>query len=50
MTIYNSRTPLQKSHFIRKKGENPLDMVFRQGKWISIAEYNDRLIINRKDR
>jgi hypothetical protein len=45
--VISDTSTLQPSHFIRKKGENPLDQVYRNGKWYSIAEWNNKLNINK---
>lgn len=37
-------TPLQKEHFIYKKGDNPPDMVMRNGKWVNIREHNAQVM------
>jgi len=39
-----TNAPLQKEHFVFKKGDNPSDKVMRNGKWVNIQEHNRTLV------
>ena len=43
--VYNSiNQGIDPSYFVCRKGDNPHDKVFRNGRWISIEEHNQEIM------